>query len=80
MLARLKNDEKMRQAARGPLVYCAESIDNGEGLERIRLMDGMAIPQMIYNPKAKGAAAAVPFAFMSNYQKTSIVDAGGVKV
>lgn len=31
MLARLKNDEKMRQAARGPLVYCAESIDNGEG-------------------------------------------------
>ena len=55
MLARLKNDEKMRQAARGPLVYCAESIDNGEGLERIRLMDGMAIPQMIYNPK--GAVA-----------------------
>ena len=27
---------------RGPLVYCAESIDNGEGLERIRLVDGMA--------------------------------------
>lgn len=69
MLARLKNDEKMRQAARGPLVYCAESIDNGEGLERIRLMDGMAIPQMIYNPKAKGAAAAVPFAFMSNFTR-----------
>ena len=22
---------------------------------------------MIYNPKAKGAAAAVPFAFMSNF-------------
>ena len=26
---------------RGPLVYCAESIDNGDGLERIRLVDGM---------------------------------------
>ena len=26
---------------RGPLVYCAESIDNGEDLECIRLVDGM---------------------------------------
>ena len=41
----------------------------------------MAIPQMIYNPKAKGAAAAVPFAFMSNFTgKLRLLTQGGVKV
>ncbi|WP_187620219.1 beta-L-arabinofuranosidase domain-containing protein [Selenomonas ruminis] len=74
---------------RGPLVYCAESIDNGEGLERIRLMDGMEFIYEYSDKLFKGAGIlrtdAVREAkgnqlyslYGKFYRKTSIVDAGG---
>ena len=77
---------------RGPLVYCAESIDNGEGLERIRLMDGMEFIYEYSDKLFKGAGIlrtdAVREAkgnqlyslYVKFYRKTSIVDTGGVKV
>ena len=37
----MKADEGLRAVQRGPLVYCAEQIDNADGFEQIKLCDNM---------------------------------------